>query len=90
MKTEGRTHIRFSKVVIIALSDGSRTCATSKSIPLCAPAPLRETLSYTYDRLGRQLSAIAAGVSTNLFTYSGLDLVSETQNGGWHQGQPPK
>ena len=38
-------------------------------------------VSYTYDRLGRQLSAIAAGVSTNLFIYSGLDLVSETQNG---------
>jgi RHS repeat-associated protein len=37
-------------------------------------------IAYTYDRLGRQLSAIAAGVSTNLFTYSGLDLVSETQN----------
>ena len=25
---------------------------------------------YTYDRLGRQLSAIAAGVSTNLYAYS--------------------
>ena len=38
---------------------------------------------YTYDRLGRQLSAIAAGVSTNLYAYSTntLELVSETQNG---------
>ena len=26
--------------------------------------------SYTYDRLGRQLTAIAAGVSTNLYAYS--------------------
>lgn len=27
-------------------------------------------ITYTYDRLGRQLSAIAAGVSTNLYAYS--------------------
>jgi YD repeat-containing protein len=38
-------------------------------------------VSFTYDRLGRQLSAIAAGVSTNLYEYDGLDLVAETQNG---------
>ena len=40
-------------------------------------------VAYTYDRLGRQLSAIAAGVSTNLYAYSTntLELVSETQNG---------
>jgi RHS repeat-associated protein len=37
-------------------------------------------IAYTYDRLGRQLSAVSS-VSTNLFVYSGLDLVSETQNG---------
>jgi RHS repeat-associated protein len=40
-------------------------------------------VSYTYDRLGRQLSAIAASVSTNLYAYSTntLELVAETQNG---------
>lgn len=40
-------------------------------------------VAYTYDRLGRQLSAIAAGVSTNLYVYSTntLELVAETQNG---------
>ena len=40
-------------------------------------------VTYAYDRLGRQLSAIAAGVSTNLYAYSTntLELVSETQNG---------
>ena len=38
-------------------------------------------VAFTYDRLGRQVSAIVDGVSTNLFTYDGLDLVSETQNG---------
>ena len=39
--------------------------------------------SYTYDRLGRQLSAITASVATNLYAYSTntLELVSETQNG---------
>jgi RHS repeat-associated protein len=39
--------------------------------------------SYTYDRLGRQLSTIAAEVSTNLYTYSAdtLELIAETQNG---------
>ena len=38
---------------------------------------------YTYDRLNRQLSAIATGVSTNLYVYSTntLELVSEIQNG---------
>ena len=40
-------------------------------------------VAYTYDRIGRQLSAIAAGVSTNLYAYSTntLELVSEIQNG---------
>ena len=40
-------------------------------------------VTYTYDRLGRQLSAVAADVSTNLYAYSTntLELVSETQNG---------
>ena len=40
-------------------------------------------VTYTYDRIGRQLSAIAAGVSTNLFTYSTntLELIAEVQNG---------
>ena len=40
-------------------------------------------VAYTYDRLGRQLSAIAVGVSTNLYAYSTntLELVSEIQNG---------
>ncbi|NLW49209.1 MAG: hypothetical protein GXY86_17990 [Firmicutes bacterium] len=37
-------------------------------------------VAFAYDRLGRMTSAIAAGVSTNLFTYDGLELVSETQN----------
>ena len=39
-------------------------------------------IAYTFDRLGRQLSAISS-VSTNLFADSPqtLDLVSETQNG---------
>ena len=35
---------------------------------------------YASDRLGRMTSAVSA-VSTNLFTYDGLDLVSETWNG---------
>ena len=40
-------------------------------------------VAYTYDRLGRQLSAITASVATNLYAYSTntLELVSETQNG---------
>jgi RHS repeat-associated protein len=39
-------------------------------------------IAYTFDRLGRQLSAVSS-VSTNFFTYSPdtLELVSETQNG---------
>jgi RHS repeat-associated protein len=38
-------------------------------------------VSFQYDRIGRQVSAVVDGVSTNAFTYDGLDLVSETQNG---------
>jgi RHS repeat-associated protein len=39
-------------------------------------------IAYTFDRLGRQLSAVSS-VSTNLFSYSPdtLELFSETQNG---------
>ncbi|MEI7900704.1 MAG: RHS repeat-associated core domain-containing protein [bacterium] len=37
-------------------------------------------VSFIYDRLGRQTSAISA-VSTNLFEYDGLNLITETQNG---------
>ena len=39
-------------------------------------------VAYTYDRLGRQLSAIAAGVSTNLYAYSRYgQLTNETVQG---------
>jgi RHS repeat-associated protein len=37
-------------------------------------------VSFGYDRLGRTVSAVTAA-STNLFAYSGLALVTETQNG---------
>jgi RHS repeat-associated protein len=57
MKTEGRTYRRFSKIVVIALGDGNRAYATSKSIPLCASATLRETIFYAYDPIGNRISA---------------------------------
>ena len=40
-------------------------------------------VTYAYDRIGRQLSAITAGVATNLYAYSTntLELIAETQNG---------
>lgn len=39
-------------------------------------------IAYTYDRLGRQLSAIAAGVSTNYYAYSRYgQLTNETVQG---------
>jgi YD repeat-containing protein len=38
-------------------------------------------VAFQYDRLGRQVLAIVAGVSTNRFVYDGLVLVSETHNG---------
>ena len=40
-------------------------------------------MAYGYDRLGRQISAVAAGVSANFYVYSTntLELVAETQNG---------
>lgn len=37
-------------------------------------------VTYAYDRLGRRLSAVSS-VSSVSYTYSGLDLVTETQNG---------
>ena len=37
-------------------------------------------VSFGYDRLGRRVSAVTAA-ATNLFEYSGLDPVAETQNG---------
>ncbi len=65
-------------VVVIVLSDDSRACATSKTIHLCASAPLRETLSYTYDSLGR-FKSVEYAQSADTYTYSylpGSSLVS--------------
>ncbi|MDD4061632.1 MAG: hypothetical protein PHW08_13165 [Kiritimatiellae bacterium] len=38
--------------------------------PICDSGATYPDVAYTYDRIGRQLSAIAAGVSTNLYAYS--------------------
>ena len=44
---------------------------------------MRQPIHSTYDRLGRQVSAIVDGVSTNTYTYDSttLALSVETQNG---------
>jgi RHS repeat-associated protein len=78
MKTGGHSHERFSDArLAIVLGDVGRVKALAfgrlASDPLqspCAPAPLRETISRTYDALGRNMGLGVADVAGSPATYA--------------------